>query len=145
MNEIYFIVYGEPQGKGRPRFSRTPYGVRTYTPKETELSEARIGYVFKEEGDDFFAEAGEPVEIEIVAYHKIPASASNKKKNEMVSQLIRPTKKPDWDNIGKIVTDALNGIAWHDDAQIVDARVTKRYTADKPRVEITIRKGEDVA
>ncbi len=145
MNEICFIVYGEPQGKGRPRFVRTPYGVRTHTPEKTEINEARIGYVFKEEGGDFFAEAGEPVKIEIVAYHKIPASASNKKKNEMASQLIRPTKKPDWDNIGKIVTDALNGIAWHDDAQIVDARVIKRYTADKPKVVIIIRKGEDVA
>lgn len=52
--------------------------------------------------------------------------------------MIRPTKKPDWDNIGKIVTDALNGVAYHDDAQIVDAQVRKFYSKD-PRVEIIIQ------
>lgn len=144
MNEVRLTVYGEPQGKGRPRFSRTPYGVRTYTPKETEINEARIGYVFKDAAKDFFAEAGEPVEIEIAAYFSIPASASKKKKDQMAAGAILPTKKPDWDNIGKIVTDALNGIAWHDDAQIVKAEVRKLYTATVPRVEITIRKGEKV-
>lgn len=35
--------------------------------------------------------------------------------------------KCDWDNLGKGVCDALTGIAWEDDEQIVDGRCRKRY------------------
>jgi hypothetical protein len=36
-----------------------------------------------------------------------------------------PLRKPDWDNAAKLVCDALNGIAWRDDAHVADARVLK--------------------
>lgn len=49
----------------------------------------------------------------------------------------RPITKPDWDNVGKIVSDALNGIAYRDDSQIVDARVVKRYS-DNPMVKVSV-------
>ncbi len=55
----------------------------------------------------------------------------------MLQGIIRPTKRPDWDNIGKIVSDALNELAYHDDSYIVDARVRKWYS-DTPRVEVEI-------
>ena len=55
----------------------------------------------------------------------------------MIDRLIRPTRKPDFDNIGKIICDALNGIAYRDDAQIVDALVRKFYS-DTPRVIVEI-------
>ena len=44
----------------------------------------------------------------IIAYYEIPKSTSKKKRREMLEHRIRPTKKPDWDNIGKIVCDSLN-------------------------------------
>lgn len=50
-------------------------------------------------------------------------------------------KKPDFDNIGKIVCDSLNNIAYHDDAQIVDAQVRK-FFSDDPRVVVTIQEAE---
>jgi Holliday junction resolvase RusA-like endonuclease len=59
----------------------------------------------------------------------------------MLENIIRPTKKPDADNIAKIVCDALNGIAFLDDKQIVDARITKWYS-DTPRIEIIIQEIE---
>lgn len=46
-------------------------------------------------------------------------------------------KKPDADNYCKIVSDALRGIAWHDDAQIVDLRVRKAF-ADRDEVAVTV-------
>ena len=55
----------------------------------------------------------------------------------MIDRLIRPTRKPDFDNIGKVICDALNGIAYRDDAQIVDALVRKFYS-DTPRVIVEI-------
>lgn len=59
----------------------------------------------------------------------------------MLEHKIRPTKKPDWDNVGKIICDSLNNIAYHDDNQVVDAQVRK-FFSENPRVEVTIRKVE---
>jgi Holliday junction resolvase RusA-like endonuclease len=80
------------------------------------------------------------LDLRVAAYYSIPVSASRKKKAAMESGEIRPTKKPDADNILKVVADALNKIAYHDDAQVVDARVQKSYSRD-PRLEVSI---EDV-
>ena len=57
----------------------------------------------------------------------IAKSWALKKKRAALAGDIFPIAKPDWDNCGKIVSDALNAIAWRDDAQVADGRVTKRY------------------
>jgi Holliday junction resolvase RusA-like endonuclease len=54
---------------------------------------------------------------------------------------MRPTKRPDWDNLGKLVSDSLNGLAYKDDSQIVEATAAKYYS-DRPRVEIEITEVE---
>lgn len=61
-----------------------------------------------------------------------------KRHKEMLEHRIRPTVKPDLDNVAKLIYDALNGVAWHDDNAIVDTQVRKFYS-DNPRVDVTIR------
>ena len=78
-----------------------------------------------------------PVCARITAYFPIPQSASKKKQAAMESYSIMPTKKPDTDNIAKIVLDALNGLAFYDDAQVVDLTVMKLYSRT-PRVTVHI-------
>ena len=56
----------------------------------------------------------------------------------MVAGDIRPTKKPDFDNVTKAVCDALNGVAYDDDSQIVDAMARKFYS-EQPRIEVIIK------
>ena len=51
--------------------------------------------------------------------------------------VVYPTTKPDIDNVAKAVFDAMNGIVFQDDKQIVNQMVTKRYS-DNPRVEARI-------
>ena len=75
--------------------------------------------------------------LSIHAFFAIPKSASKKKRQDMIDGIIRPTKKPDMDNIVKIVADALNQIAYKDDAQIVDAVIFKYYS-DNPHVYVRI-------
>jgi len=75
------------------------------------------------------------------AYFDIPKSTPKKNIPLMIQGQIRPTKKPDMDNIYKIVADALNGLAYHDDSQIVQAYVEKFY-GSSPRVVIQIDKLE---
>ncbi len=47
----------------------------------------------------------------------------------------------DWDNVSKAVCDALQGIAYGNDHQVVDGRCRKRYAGpgEEPRTTITIR------
>lgn len=131
---VTFEIPGEPKGKGRFRFMR---GGHTYTPPSTTEYETWVKYLYKQAAKGATFDKA-PIRIAITAYYQIPASASNKKKAEMRYGFIRPTKRPDGDNILKIVADALNGgIAYHDDAQIVEATVKKFY-ADDPRVEVEI-------
>jgi Holliday junction resolvase RusA-like endonuclease len=122
---FYFVVPGEPQGKGRPRFVRKT-GM-SYTPDKTVAYEelVRQRFLATANGERF----GDDTEISahIFAHYAVPKSASKKKKAAMLADEIRPMKKPDTDNIAKIVLDALNGIAYKDDSQVVFLQVEKGY------------------
>lgn len=109
---------------------------RTYTPAETVNYETFVKMCFLDKYPDIVPEEGN-VLIVIDAYFPIPDSWSKKKKQQALDGEIRP-RKPDWDNIGKAVSDALNGIAYKDDAQAYDARVIKRY-GEKPCVKVAIQ------
>lgn len=76
------------------------------------------------------AMAGRPplegaIEISVSAFWQWPKSMSEKKRRVYGSQYF--TARPDGDNIVKLLGDALNGIVWRDDAQIVTATISKRY------------------
>lgn len=77
-----------------------------------------------------------PLRVELRAYFGIPASWSNAKRQRAVAGELRPTKRPDMDNVAKML-DALNGIVWLDDAQVVDERISKFYDS-RPRIEVEI-------
>lgn len=122
---IMFTVYGEPKGKGRPQFTRTGHA---YTPERTKSYEAEIVSAFRREFPDFVRwEKGVPLKVRIKAIYGIPVNDSKATRNAKLLGQKRPTKKPDADNVAKVILDALNGIAWRDDAQIVDIRTVKEY------------------
>lgn len=133
LRSIKFTVPGEPVGKARPRFSRKTG--RTYTPKKTTDYEHLIAYTFMQNFDGF-KPLEEPLEVTMHAYFSIPKSWTKKKKQQAYDGILLKTTKPDTDNIAK-VKDALNGLAWKDDAQIVREHVYKAYS-DNPRLEIEI-------
>lgn len=124
-------VPGEPVAKGRPRVGK--FG--TYTPKKTLNYETYVKELWVTSYGQTMLE-GE-LKAEITAYFSIPKSTSKKKKVEMSEGRINPIKRPDADNIAKTVLDALNGIAYYDDSQIVEVTVKKRY-AENPRMELAI-------
>ena len=135
MEGIEFIVFGEPQGKARPVVPRTGHA---YTPKKTVTYEAEVIAAYHRAYPNRVRwEKGVPLRLRVAAYYGVPKSASQKDRARMLAGEILPTKKPDYDNIGKIVSDALNGVAYYDDAQISDGGVKKAYSAE-PRVEVRI-------
>ena len=129
--QIRFVLAGEPRGKGRHRHTRNG---RTYTDKKTLDYEADCARACKSVMAGTKPLEG-PVYLMVYAYLKIPKSASKARRAAMLSGAERPTKKPDFDNIGKIVSDALNGIAYIDDAQVVGAGQFK-FWSDHPRIEV---------
>jgi Holliday junction resolvase RusA-like endonuclease len=79
-----------------------------------------------------------PVALEVAATFSLPVSKPRWWKSAALAGRIAHTTKPDGDNVLKAAKDALNGIAWLDDAQVIAATITKRY-GDQPAVEITVR------
>lgn len=138
--KVKFTIYGEPQGKGRPRFSTVCGHVKTRTPDETVFYENLVKTEYRNQAGVRFADDA-MLDVRVTAYYTMPKSVSKKKRQAMLDRRIRPTKKPDFDNIGKVICDSLNGIAYRDDAQIVDAQVRKFFGED-PRVVVTIREAE---
>lgn len=139
MKEIKFVSYGEPVAKGRPRFCMRGKFPGTYTPKKTVNAE-----------NDLKAQALKfrpkslimgPIEIDIGVYRSMPKSLSKNKRQLALDKLLRPISRPDWDNYAKLVCDALNGLFWKDDSQVVTA-VVKKYYSDTPRIEVSMTYAE---
>lgn len=147
MNKVLFTVYGEPQGKGRPRFSAS-YSkkvkrafVSVRTPEETVTYENLVKTEYEIQTKRHRFDDGDMLDMRIVAYYGIPKSDSKKKRKAKLEGKIRPTKKPDVDNVVKVVADSLNGIAYRDDTQIVDVQCRKFYS-EQPRIIVSISKIE---
>ena len=138
---VFFIVWGKPQGKARARtfYNKNAGRVTSMTPEKTVLYENYIKSCYmqakKEIDSSWFNK--EPLKVEITAYYEIPKSTTKKAKEQMLRGIIFPTKKVDADNLAKVVCDALNTVAYGDDAQIVELIVHKVY-GEMPRVEVKI-------
>ena len=126
---IWFPI--EPTPKGRPRF--TKFG-KAYTPKKTQDYERSISHYFKTTPSRFKFEKDVPIAINLVFGMPIPKSTPKSRRQAMFEGIIKHTKRPDVDNLTKAVLDALNGVAWEDDSQIVRLTATKEYSGEEPYV-----------
>ena len=134
IKEIYFIVPGEVVPKGRPRFTRSGHA---FTPKRTTDYETKVKSYYVTEYPYGKAFEDESLEIVLNVYMALPKSISKKKRDHMLCYEF-PTKRPDLDNLLKSVCDALNGVAYNDDSQIVMATVNK-FWSEEAKAEITLR------
>ena len=124
----YFKIPGEPTGKARPRVVKG----HAFTPTKTVLYENLVKTSYQ--GPLFEG----PVNVLITAVFGIPKSAGKAKREEMLRGRIMPSKRPDCDNIAKVICDGLNGAAWSDDAQVVTLTVHKIWgPAGEVRVGIS--------
>ncbi len=133
--EVEFIIYGKPCRDRRPRATSRGRFASVYTHPEQRKDSDTIKAIAMQNRPKRLLEGA--LVVEITAYFPIPKSISKKKWELMASGKIRPTKKPDFDNIAKIYCDAMNEIIYKDDSQIVEGRSLKWYS-DIPRVEIYV-------
>jgi Holliday junction resolvase RusA-like endonuclease len=140
--QISFTVPGKPKGKGRPRFARVGDYVKTYTPAETRAWEQVIRDAFIDKAEELGiiyprADYGS-IQIWIRCFFPVPQAWPKWKKEYAAGETMpHTTKGADWDNLGKIICDALNTVAWQDDAHISDGWVIRRYSTN-PRTEVQI-------
>lgn len=124
---ITISLAGPPRGKQRARFGRLANGrVVAFTPQQTKSYEAMIRLLAQQEMAGRAPFEG-PVKLELRAVFDVPSSWSKKKEADALTGQIRPTKKPDIDNIAKAWNDGLNGVVYKDDAQIVVQSLSKYY------------------
>lgn len=119
MRKERFVIESEPIGKARPRFTRSGHA---YSPQKNKEYEKAIKQAYN--GNKFDG----AVYLRITAYCQKPKRC----------KILFPTKKPDIDNIAKIIMDGLNGSAWDDDKQVIWLTACKKWTDDYPRVEVEI-------
>ena len=123
-----FEVPGKITGKGRPRVNTTT--AIAYTPTKTKEYEELVKQYFIIKN-----RCAKPLEgrlaVTIKAYFGIPKNTSKKQREEMLNNNISPVKKPDIDNIAKIILDALNKLAFNDDNQIIKLSIEKVYSEEE--------------
>ena len=129
-----FEVPGKVIGKGRPRLNS--YTGAVYTPTRTKDYESLVEQYFLLKYPRFKILEGS-IKVNIIAYFSIPKTTKKSEINEMLDNNISPTKKPDIDNIVKVVLDSMNKFAFRDDNQITKLEVEKKYALeDKVYVKI---------
>ena len=135
--EVIFEVPGQPRGKERPRWTMVSNTSIVYTPRNTRDYEETIRTYYKINNFKAFKK-DDALEISAIAYYQIPKNTKKSHKLLMLKGEILPTKKPDIDNIIKVVLDALNGVAYFDDKQVCKVNFIKMYS-EEPRLKILIR------
>lgn len=118
-----FEIKEKAIGKQRPRYSSKMK--RMYTPAKTSSFEEKVKWAFKSKYNIETELSTKPFKAKIIAIFEPPKSISKKKKEELLYS--EYTKKPDVDNIAKIILDSLNGLAYKDDNQVSELLVFKQY------------------
>nr|WLJ25928.1 MAG: endodeoxyribonuclease [Firmicutes phage HS11] len=131
--KVKFTIPGIPVPKARPRVVRG----HAFTPKKTKDYEALVKDVYRLTVGEYLGDSAIVATIDL--YFPIPESYSKSKKRRIAEGEIKHTKRPDVDNCAKAILDALNEVAYRDDSQIVESRITKHYAIDdETRAEVIL-------
>lgn len=134
--QISFSIPGRPSGKERPRFNAETGSV--YTTRETIEDERAIARAYKAATIGRRPLTG-PVKLTVIAVFAIPPSWPKRLREEAATGQVWHVARGqlDLDNAIKLVSDALNKIAFVDDAQVAVITCGKRY-GHPERMDITI-------
>lgn len=126
----------EPIGKARPRHRQLKDGrIIDYIPEPTLSTQGWIQVMIR----NIVYKLGQfppdvPIRMVATFYRLRPKSAPKK--------VTMPITKPDWDNLGKLVSDALNKFVYRDDAQLTTVTIKKRF-GNPPRIHLVIEEDDE--
>lgn len=136
---IHFRVEGKARGKERPKATTIHGHARMYTPKATRQYEEEVRQAFtgSNHGAVPVYEKDRSLRLTLLIACKVPKSYTKKMRQACLDGELQPTKKPDVDNIVKVICDALNGYAFTDDSQVTMVYAEKYYS-EEDYVDVTI-------
>lgn len=147
----HFIIAGNPkaQGRHRARYIKPKLGFKGkvvragfilfYDDPDSKKEKERISAFIKKAVD--FKPYECALQVDLVFCMKRPLAHYGTGKNRLTLKPSAPTrhiKKPDIDNLRKLIMDALTGVLWKDDCIICQGEPIKRYS-ERPRTEIFIK------
>lgn len=141
-----FTIPGPAVPQGRPRLTTRGGHAHAYDPKRSRDYKLHVKQCITAQLADVSGEANPfplayPLKLTVMEFREPPKSWSRRRREAALAGRILPTTKPDMSNVLKIIEDALNGVLWLDDSQIVDVNAVKRYNSSA-FVELTIHKLE---
>lgn len=132
MEPIHIVIPGEPVAQGRVRFSTQHGHVRAYDPPKSRAYKLYVCNYVKRQKPTMLTGA---ICMLAVFYKSVPKSWPKKKRAEALAMELMPMERPDADNYLKALKDALNGVLYKDDSNIILPIPFKAYS-DEPRVEL---------
>ena len=130
---IRFFIPGTPVPQARPRFTRQGWAYEPKTCKDYKKAVAQAARIAWGDCEPLDG----PVEVALIFVLPIPKSWPLKRRDAARAGTLLPLKKPDGDNLEKLVLDALTGVCWNDDMQICRCAWDKAYGTD-PGVMVSI-------
>lgn len=136
--KIFFEIDGATVPKQSARFCKKGAFIRSYQPKKilNYAEKAQEAFKKKYPTHNIVKYTNVPIAVQIKIFFKIPKSKSKAFKMGALEGKIRPLCKPDTDNLSKGIKDAMNGVLWADDKQVVQETIEKWY-AERPRAEVS--------
>ena len=132
--ELAFVLNLTPRPQKQTRFRRVGKFIQTYDASAKDLKNLRL-----------LLQAFAPpipmsgsIYIDATFYLPTPKSTSKKKKSLMESGEIAHNKKPDLDNLSYLLTNAMKGLIYQDDRQIIEVHERKKYGLE-PRIEVLVK------
>ena len=134
---IIFEIFGIPIAQGRAKFYRRGDYVGAYDPKKSKDAK----HDFKSQSLQYKPNKliTEAISLDLIFYLPRPKSLPKK--------VMKHIKRPDLDNLIKLVKDALTGIFWKDDSQIIMIIAEKKYCPvnETPRTRVEIEEVDNPA
>lgn len=134
-DQLYFTFEIEPVSQLRPRTSARGGHVRVYDPPKVKQFKSILHNLVTEQYKK--PPLTGALSVSLLFYRPVQRSLSNVERQRRLSNQHKPTVKPDVDNYIKSTLDALNGVLWEDDSQIVKLTAEKRY-GEKGKIIITV-------
>ena len=134
-DQLFFTFDIEPVPQLRPRVSSRPY-VRVYDPPKVKSFKSLLRSLAVNQYTR--PPLLGPLSVSLTFYRPVQKSISQTEREQRLSNRSKPVVKPDTDNYIKSTLDALNGILWHDDSQIVKITAEKRYS-DHPKITVSVK------
>ena len=140
MSTYTAVVLGDPVAQGRPRFSRQGGFVKAYDPAKSRDYKSYVRLIAAQNAPDSPVEGA--IEFSLRIYRAIPKGMPKYKREAAKAGTLRPVTRPDVSNVLKGVEDALKGVWYKDDSQIVGYGVLGKWYDERPRIEIMMRELE---